>query len=71
MISGAICSLYFHASMNTNMSSAAMPHTRKMAMTCRYPKNPTLKIPEVIKAVRGKLKNMIETPTRARTEFFK
>ena len=64
-------SLYFQASTNTKISSAAIPHTRKMAMTCRYPKNETLKIPDTMKAVNGKLKKMIETPTIAKNAFLR
>jgi hypothetical protein len=32
MTSGPTCSLYFQASMNTNMSSAAIPITKKTPM---------------------------------------
>jgi hypothetical protein len=68
MISGAMYSLCFQASTNTNISSAAIPQTRKMAMTCKYPKYPTLKIPDTIKAVNGKLRKIILTPIIAKKD---
>jgi hypothetical protein len=68
MISGAMSLLCFQASTNTNISSAAIPQTKKMAMTCKYPKYPTLKIPDTIKAVNGKLRKIILTPIMAKKD---
>jgi hypothetical protein len=53
------------------MSSAAIPHTRKMAIICKYPKYPTLKIPDTIKAVKGKLRKIILTPIMAKKDDYK
>lgn len=52
--------------MNTKISSAAIPITKKIAITYRVPKYETLPIPWTITAENGKLKKIIEIPMAER-----
>ena len=65
---GATFSLYLHASINTNISSAAMPRTIKIAKLCRLEKYVILNIPSVMQTVTEKLKRIIEMPMKARNK---
>jgi len=58
--------LYLHPSINTKISSAAIPRTMKTIKTWRKPKYLTPNMPLTITAVNGKLKTMIEIPIKAK-----
>lgn len=53
------------------MSSAAIPMTRNIDMTYRDPKYETLAMPCTITAEKGKLRNMIDMPTKAKKLLFR
>ena len=67
----SILSLCLHASINTNMSSAAIPRTMKITKVWRLLKYVTYKIPSVMQTVIGKLSIMSHIPTVARNNDFK
>jgi hypothetical protein len=53
------------------MSSAAIPKTMNTARLCKLEKYDTLRIPSVMQTVTGKLKMMIEMPTKAKNKDLK
>lgn len=67
----SILALCLHPSMNTNMSSAAIPKTMKITKLCRLLKNVTLRTPSVIIIVVGKLMMIMKMPIQLRKAEFK